>query len=92
MPEDTSEASTRCARSTAPGGKPTCVSSRSASSPGGTPSCRADEADEVRDHRPKFGGDGLSVHDDETMAAIEREQAGSSDGGIVAREGMQLEL
>jgi len=31
-------------------------------------------------------------HDDEAMAGIEHELAGSSDGGIVAREGMQLEL
>ena len=31
-------------------------------------------------------------HDDEVMAGIERELAGSSDNGIVAREGMQLEL
>jgi phosphoribosyl 1,2-cyclic phosphodiesterase len=31
-------------------------------------------------------------HDDEAMAAIERELAGESDGNVVAREGMQLEL
>ena len=31
-------------------------------------------------------------HDDEVMAGIERELAAESDGGIVAREGLELEL
>jgi hypothetical protein len=31
-------------------------------------------------------------HDDEAMAAIERELAAGSDGHLVAREGLRLEL
>jgi hypothetical protein len=31
-------------------------------------------------------------HDDEAMAGIERELAAESDDGVVAREGMRLDL